>query len=731
MAPRGALHHGPAARLGASAACPAARFLACLLLVLALGACASRHGRPGAGRAAPPAQESLPRADPGYLQWLERQSMLGAAPELTAQVSGTERVWRNNAGARRTELLLRAAPNWLEVNPWHVSAGRPAVKELAQAARLPGLPEFMAGAGLGGIFLAPTGEKGDIWHQRKPSSPDGENVTGLRLDPVLGGDDDLAALTERLEQLQIQMGGELPPAATGLGPDFILQARRASRFDGLYAMLAVPRPLWRALPPATGEWDCRPLSVEAAAALRSEGLLPPELARDHLPWASPGGWAATGEVRGADGQARRWAYRYSGHELRPVLLWQDPSGQARRVFSAAVIRHTGLQGQALAGLRLEALMGLDAAPEGRAGEAPPGAGQNGFAGISGTAGRAEAEEALLAPGLEALDALSREVRRYGGWAMQDDVLPASLTPALLRTGVDFTRDSATAPAAAYALLSGDAAPLAAFLRAALASGADQSRVARGLRQGWAVDLRPLLELPQGGELVRKTRELGGGGPDGTMLEAGGADLAARALGLKDASMKPEQSAALREACLMLLGWRVALPGPVFVSLQDMTGAMRPWRASGSVAEGVPLWAEHMGVGLSVPPAALAFGPLDRQWAERDSFARRVARLLRARSEAGLARGALVAVLAGEPGCVAVLSALPQGGYWLFAANFSDRKRTLTLNLPAGVTAGSARDVPDGQSRPLDGRALVLDLEARQSRHVLLAGRAAISEGATP
>ncbi|MDE8731452.1 hypothetical protein PZH39_17455, partial [Desulfovibrio desulfuricans] len=97
---------------------------------------------------------------------------------------------------------------------------------------------------------------------------------------------------------------------------------------------------------------------------RKRGVVPDQLRRDTLDWATPGGWAVTGEVRGADGQVWRWVYRYSGNALRPVLLWQGPSGQARRVFSASVIQHTGLQQQTLAGIRLEALMGLDAQVEG-------------------------------------------------------------------------------------------------------------------------------------------------------------------------------------------------------------------------------------------------------------------------------------------------------------------------------------------------------------------------------
>ena len=85
---------------------PGALFLCaflCAFLCCLLGACGRR-----APVTAPPAANGLPRADPGYLQWLERQSMLGQAPELAAQVSGTERLWHNSSTARRVPVLLRA-----------------------------------------------------------------------------------------------------------------------------------------------------------------------------------------------------------------------------------------------------------------------------------------------------------------------------------------------------------------------------------------------------------------------------------------------------------------------------------------------------------------------------------------------------------------------------------------------------------------------------------------------
>lgn len=67
--------------------------LSLVLLSLSLAGCAGQAPRKdqpvlsgGSG--------TLGRADPGFLQWLERQSLLGAAPEAAVVVSGSEIGWR-------------------------------------------------------------------------------------------------------------------------------------------------------------------------------------------------------------------------------------------------------------------------------------------------------------------------------------------------------------------------------------------------------------------------------------------------------------------------------------------------------------------------------------------------------------------------------------------------------------------------------------------------------------
>lgn len=626
----------------------------------------------------------LPRADPGYLQWLERQSMLGAAPELAAQVSGTERLWHNSSEATRVPVLLRAAPNWLSLDAHSLAASQPVFRALATAR----LPEKLPALGFEGLYLAPVGERADIWTAESatdagsgPAGLPAPGVASFTPDAAWGSAEDFDRLAQKAEEAGVQLGGELPPAATGLGPDFILQARQSPRFGGIYAMISVPREAWGDLPEARGEWDCRPLDPGAVARLAERGLLPRALLRDRLQWAAPSGWAATGEVRGVDGQLRRWVYRHGPDVRQPVLHWQDPTGRARRIFSAASIRQVGLEGQTLTGLRFEALLGLDVSPEGGAGADAP-------------------ERAALAPGLEALDEAAREIHRYGGWVLQADALPAALAPLILAGPVDFNRDAVTSRAAAQALLMGDAAPLAATLRAGLEAGTAQSRCARG----------PLGE--------------GGVGPGA----AGGAEgetpaaLALRALGL-DARVpaSPSEKRALREACLFLLGWRIGLPGLAFFSPQELTGALAP--AGG---EGVtPLWDAAQGSPGAAPPLALAFGPLAGQEADQSSFLSAVSRLLLARKASALALGELSAVSGGRDGWVAALSALPDGGMWLTVGNASPKRRSITVPLPRAVA--SARDAAGaadaaGLAPPrlaAGGRSVEVELDGRQCRHVLL------------
>ena len=164
----------------------------------------------------------------------------------------------------------------------------------------------------------------------------------------------------------------------------------------------------------------------------------------------------------------------------------------------------------------------------------------------------------------------------------------------------------------------------------------------------------------------------------------------------------------------------------------MTGALnlaRPPAGLPASMGSVPLWDELTAQAGSIPPLPLAFGSLDRQWADKQSFFHELAALLRARRDAGLAGGRVTEIFSGPPGCVGVLSALPGGGYWLLAANFSGKRQRIACTVPAAARA--AHQAPNGPNLPMQGRIVELDLDARQSRHILLTGQAATPEGANP
>lgn len=420
-----------------------------IIIMLAAG-CSSGSSRGG--------ENALPRAQPAFMQWMMRQSMREQADSLAAEVSQSGRLWLNSGSGNSPAVLLKVAPDWLEVNARSTASRQPLFRMMAAEA------DNIARFGFGGIYLGPTGERPEIWvgHELDKGGAGGklktfghDSASINKFDPAAGAQEDFDLLSRKAESAHLQLGSDLVGAATGIGPDFILTSRKARGYDGLYAMMPVPQDLWKALPQSSDEWDFQALDDAATATLKEKGVLPSGVGRDGLKWASHGGWAVTGPVMGVDGRKRRWVYRYTGGPDRPVMLWHDPSGGAKRIFSGDIIANTGLNRESLVGIRLEPLMGLEA-------EAKQPDMRN-----------------RMEPALEALEDMAREIHRYGGWSIQADALPASAMEEVLAGACDFCRDAVTPALVAYALLNKDALPLASQYDEWLKKEVDQSRLGRG------------------------------------------------------------------------------------------------------------------------------------------------------------------------------------------------------------------------------------------------------------
>lgn len=386
--------------------------------------------------------------------------MFTQARQLLGQVSQSDKMWLKGSGGDKPDILLEAAPNWLNVDASDFPS--------PLFAHLTSLIQLLPNDGLQGLYLGQIEEAAELWQSSNPAT----GVTSLQLDSKAGDEDTFKRVIQEAEKANVQLGSTLLGAATGVGPDFILQTRMAPGSTGIYAMLEAPSQSWADFPAAKNEWDFHPLDPKQQAKLADEGLLPETLARDNLGWAKKSGWAITGEINGLDGKLRRWLFRYWQNPALPVLMWNDPFGQAKRILSAAVIQKTGLQRQSLAGLHMEALMGLE------------------------PAGAPEAFRISYSPGLEALGELAAQIHRYGGWALQADAVPENLITAILAGECDFCRDDPGELAGIASLLSGNSAFFIDLVKKRIQASLPASRLARGFAAKPALRLLPTLPAVQ-------------------------------------------------------------------------------------------------------------------------------------------------------------------------------------------------------------------------------------------
>lgn len=726
--------------------------LAVLILFLLLSGC----GGSPAGQKSPPAPlgPSVTRADPGYMQWLEKQSLLGARAERSRVVSGSRLGWRSPTPPADPNTLPHAADTWLLVHPMALIAdGTPsAFAILAQ----PRVRELLRRAGVRGLYISPIGGAGAIWAYDRSATLTGDDTIQHSFSEAAGTDDEFTRLRRLADSSRLLLGTDIIPAATGMGPDFFLAARSMHDYPGAYCMVDIPRDLWPYLPASESEWQARPLTRAQHDLLAEKGLLPAALSRDLLTWTRPGGWAVTGEVRGADGVMRRWAYRHAGRFDMPVLHWDDPSAAARRILSASIIQQVGLRGAALTGFRVEPLAGLDPLPRIARGAPRP--------------------APTLEPAPTAALSLGRETRRYGGWAWQRDRLPLPLLARTLRESADVADDTVTSPAAEHALLTGDARPLRALVDDALRLGIDMRRLVHATPGPDGVDyalpqLAPGM-LPPGAaagdgmpglaDVMRSAMRARASlwastmplGATGDVLPVTGAGLAALGAGVSHTGATgADARAEIRKGHLALIFFKAMQPGLLLLHGQDLAGALPlDWHSMADSEEHWdPALAPRGAYALyrtarttvltrqGMPRAPVAYPPPDEQLHDPHSFLNGVHALTAMRAHTGIAAGRITARLRTQGhGSVALAVALPDGrGTVLAVTNFG--RKTVTERLDMTATPGLRKlpnpgtptvDLADGAPVPLKDGRLTLRLGPWETRAILVGGTAGAIGAAT-
>ncbi|MDR1360028.1 MAG: hypothetical protein LBJ82_03510 [Deltaproteobacteria bacterium] len=729
----------------------------CLILACFLGACVPAAPLP-AKKDPHTLDTPIPRADPGYIQQLERKSMLNRAAETAKVVTGSELAWRAPAGYEGPDAMLGLADIWVSIHPltFLSSARRTVFEQLGESSIWPIFREI----GARGIYVAPIFGSGELWSGRAPGGL-GDDMVQFSFAPAAGQESHYRRLMHGVIDNQNLLGSDLTPAATGIGPDFFLAARNYREFPGIYCIIEIPRQFWPLLPKAPSAWEGAPLSEQQIASLNAAKLLPLAMRLELSFPEGRSGWAATGEIVGIDAVTRRWAYRYFKDPQHPVLNWEDPTRAASRILSSSVVQQVGIWGQAFIGLRLDAFHGLEAVPSGQIPLRTPGedAVEESYSGENSPG------EFFIEPALPAAQSLSREIRRYGGWSwLRGDALPLPALREFLRAGTDFVQDAAFSPAAEHALLTGDASLLRFMADEVLRLKIDTRRMVQTMpaEEGLNYALPHLrwLAAGPGGEtaaalLNRTLNELEGilakQSPvpfaDGVLYTTG-TGLAALALGLPlDApespggpphpSVREDLDRAIRDKEKILAGVHTLLiffkamqPGALMLTGQDIVGALPlSWSSLADSAAGWDVRAAarggyaltSSGAGLIVSPQGLPratalYPPADRQVLQEDSFLRRVGSFLRLRSQLGIARGAVIARLpTSGQGSIALLSRMSgQERYLLSVCNFSRSRvrESLSLDSLPGTDKLNARITPLGTHSAnyvLDNSTLVLEL----------------------
>ncbi|MFI3270849.1 MAG: hypothetical protein R3Y11_01925 [Pseudomonadota bacterium] len=437
---------------------------------------------------------SLLRADPGYIQWLVQQSLLYNAKEYIQLVSGTNLTWQNNGYERNHMSLLEKSSMWIDIHARKIMNTEAKSSALAMLSS----PTIIAALQKKGIslYLSDIVESDSLWsyntvdQKRSATLPTNAPSTPISyaLAHTVGAEQELMALQTRLRQvaphepstrhsLQL-LGTDIIPASTGLGPDFFLAARGHKEYIGAYAMIEIAPSDWHLLPQIQEDWQCEALTVAQEKLLVQKGVIPLALERDRLgqkdtqpstasPQQHSQNWAATGTIRGVDGNLRRWIYAYAQSPSQAILHWNDPSGLAKRIFSASIIKNTGTLAIPLVGLSLQDLYGFT-----------PSLREVATSSTVTNAIKTECTKDISPePMFTVATALAHEIRAYGGWSWLRQALPNPVVHKLMdvNSGPDFFT-SKVGELAWHAVQTGQASPLHTYFDTLLGYDLDCTRL---------------------------------------------------------------------------------------------------------------------------------------------------------------------------------------------------------------------------------------------------------------
>lgn len=643
--------------------------------------------------------------NPAYLTWLEGQSMLRDANDLSRQLAGRPALWTKSFARPDPRRAVHQAGVWFTAYPLSqiTAPGQSFLAALGD----PALWQTFARIGINGVHIGPLKGSGGITGWERTPSIDGcfDRIT-MSIDRDFGTDAEFRELCATAAANGATVIDDIIPGHTGKGADFRLAELGYADYPAIYHLIDLPREVWTWLPDVPAGTDSVNLDPATEARLAEAGYIIGALQRVIFfePGVKETNWSVTGEITGVDGVVRRWAYLHYFKDGQPSINWLDPSLAGPRLVLGDAI-HSLLE-LGSGGLRLDA---------------------NGFLGVEPTPdGPAWSEGHPLSRAANQL--IGSLVRKLGGFTFQELNLGMDDIRATGADGPDLSYDFVTRPAYQLALCTGDTEFLRLAFAEARTAGIDQASLVHALQNHDELTYE-LVHFETnhaedhywlggreylGRELAEHIRQqlravLTGLGVDynARFVENGiactTASVIAAGLGVTDLdAISPEQLDLIRRAHLLACRFNAWQPGVFALSGWDLVGALPlpTEQVADLIADGDTRWIERGAYDLlginpdaatsrsGLPRARCLYGALPRQLDDADSFASQLAQILQIRRESAIATAELMSVP--EP---------PSPGLLVLVCRTSESTALATLlnftASPASVDLAGLPDLPAG------------------------------------
>ncbi len=673
----------------------------------------------------------------GYIDWLLEHAMLEQGAAISRRYAGSGAMWQRPYAATQPRAASALASVWFAAYPGAIIT-RPGHSVLAALGE-PALWRVFADIGIQALHTGPMKRAGGVTGETFTPSIDGHfDRIGLEIDPAFGTTEEFVAMSKTATSVGAIIIDDVVPGHTGKGPDFRLAERAYGDYPGIYHMVEIAHEDWALLPPVAPGKDSVNLLPDVVAALAEKGYIVGALTRTifYEPGVKETDWSASAVVRGVDGVERRWVYLHYFKDGQPTLNWLDPTFAAPRLIMGDCFHSLGVLGASM--LRLDA---------------------NGFLGVERRAeGPAWSEGHPLS--VTANQVIAGMVRKAGGFTFQELNLTVDDIAAMSNGGADLSYDFITRPACQVALATGDAEFLRLMLHIMHEQGIDPASLVHALQNHdeltlelvhfWTLHNADRFTLGgrtlSGGELreqIRATmyeRLTGENAPYNLRFVTNGvacttASIAAAALGIRDLdAIGPEETAAIREAHLLLVLYNAFQPGVFALSGWDLVGALPlpPDAVADLMADGDTRWIhrgaydllgvapEATGSHAGLPRARALYGALPDQLRDPGSFASRLRHLLDLRRRYRIYESRQLAVPAVQaPGLLVMVHALPDGlGTEVTAINFGAGPVDEAVRLE-GVGAGILQELLSGALLGEFEGTLHVELGPRQGKAYLI------------